>query len=65
MKGHLLIESTFIFNERLQLNCQFLTSLNRTESDQPFILFGKGKLSPDEQNFENKLNVGKTYLILI
>ena len=35
----------------LLLNCQFLTSLNRTESDQPFILFEKGKLSPDGRKF--------------
>ena len=51
VKRHLLIESTFNFNERFELNCQFLTSLNRTESDQPFILFEKGKLSPDGRNF--------------
>ena len=65
VKRHLLIESMLSFNERLQLNFQFLTSSNRTESDQPFILFEKGKLSPDGRNFQNKLNVGKTYLILI
>ena len=65
VKHHLLIESTFFFNETLPLNYQFLTRLNRTESDQPFILFEKGKLSPDGRNFKNKLNVGKTYVILI
>ena len=50
------MESTIIFNEMLPLNCQFLTSLNRAESDQPFILFEKGKLSPDGRNFEIKVN---------
>ena len=63
-----MIESTFIFNEVLPLNCQFLTSLNRTESDQPFILFEKGKLSPDGRNFQNKLNqthFAITFCILI
>ena len=34
-----------------------MTSLNRTESDQPFILFENGKLSPDGRNFRKKLVV--------
>ena len=29
-----------------------MTSLNRTELDQPFILFEKGKLSPDGEIFK-------------
>ena len=56
VKRHLLIESTFIFNEMLQLNCQFPTSLNRTESDQPFNPFEKGKLSPDGRNLKKKIS---------
>ena len=34
-----------------------MTSLNRTESDQPFNPFEKSKLLPDGRNFQNKLNV--------
>ena len=56
VKRHLLIESTLTFNEILQLNCQCLTSLNRTESDQPFKPFKKGKLSPDGRKLKKKIN---------